>query len=123
MRLNIEEPGRLDEVFAALAHPHRRELVRRLAGGDETPVGVLAEHFDVSLNQVSKHLKILERAGLVRRRREGREHRIRLDPRPLAEAGSWINAYRVFWNDALEELADFLDEAAPTDTSSTEGAA
>lgn len=116
------EPERLDDVFAALAHPHRRALVQRLAAGEEAPVGVLAEEFDVSLNQVSKHLKILERAGLVKRRREGREHRIRLDPRPLAEAGSWIEAYRVFWEDALEGLADFLDEAAHTDTTAGEGA-
>ena len=121
MRLNIREPERLDEVFAALAHPHRRELVRRLARGDESPVGELAEHFEVSLNQVSKHLKILERAGMVRRRREGREHRIRLDPRPLAEAASWIEAYRTFWTDALDGLADFLDETASSDTSTGEG--
>lgn len=113
MKLNIERGEGLDEIFHALSHPHRRELLARMARHGETTVGDLAEGFEVSLNQVSKHLKTLERAGLLRRRRVGREHRCSLDPVPLARAQSWLERYRGFWEDALDGLARYLDERHP----------
>lgn len=79
----------LDQTFAALADPTRRAIVRRLARGEAT-VGELAGPFDMSLPAVSKHLKVLEGAGLVARRREGRLHHLRLVPRPLEAASRWI---------------------------------
>lgn len=103
----------LDDVFAALAHPARRELIRRMARAGEATVGDLAAGFDVSLNQVSKHLKILERAGLLRRRRVGREHRCRLDPRPLLGARTWLEAYETFWGESLEALERYLETTHP----------
>jgi DNA-binding transcriptional ArsR family regulator len=97
---------RLDRVYGAIADPTRRAIVAALAGG-EVRVGDLAERFPMTFNAVSKHVKVLERAGLVRRRVTGREHRLRLDPRPLREAAGWLEHYREFWDlrlDALEAL-------------------
>lgn len=108
MKLNILE-SELDEVFAALAHPDRRELIRRLARHGEATVGELAEGFDVSLNQVSKHLKTLEAAGLLQRRKVGREHRCSLEAAPMARARSWLEHYEQFWRSALDNLAQHLD--------------
>lgn len=107
MKLNVSN-RRLDLVFAALAHPDRRALLERLAREGEARVTGLAEGFDVSLNQVSKHLKTLEKAGLVRRRKEGREHRLSVDLRALMGARSWIEAYRRFWEGSLEGLDTYL---------------
>lgn len=111
----------LDRVFAALAHPHRRALLERLAAEGEARVTRLAEGFDVSLNQVSKHLKTLEEAGLVRRRKEGREHRLSVDLRTLMGARSWIEAYRRFWEDSLESLNAYLDSTPPTPEQEEDG--
>lgn len=96
----------LDRVYGAIADPTRRAILARLAAGDEN-VGGLAGHFPMSFNAVSKHVKVLERAGLVRRRVQGREHVLRLEPRPLREASRWLEHYRTFWDarlDALEEM-------------------
>jgi DNA-binding transcriptional ArsR family regulator len=96
----------LDRVFHALADPTRRALLTRLSRGDAT-VGELAEPFATSLPAISKHLKVLEQAGLLSRDVRGREHHCRLVPGPLRTAGEWIGYYRRFWNerlDALEEL-------------------
>lgn len=112
MKLNDE---RLDAVFSALGHPHRRALVDRLSRRGECTVGELAEGFDVSLNQVSKHLKTLEAAGLLRRRRVGREHRCSLRAAPLARARTWLEHYERFWRDSLEGLARHLDDRSDTD--------
>jgi DNA-binding transcriptional ArsR family regulator len=108
MKLNNAEND-LDAVFIALAHPTRRELLQRMAERGESRVTELADGFDVSLNQISKHLKILERAGLMRRRREGREHRCAADLRTLLGAHSWIEAYTTFWRESLEGLDAWLD--------------
>ncbi len=108
MKLNIS-PDRLDAVFTALAHPDRRALIERMASGGEQRVTELAEGFDVSLNQVSKHLKILERAGILVRRREGREHRCSVDLRALMGARSWLEAYEALWRDSLAGLERYLD--------------
>ena len=98
--------ARLDRVYGAIADPTRRAIVAALADG-EVRVGDLAARFPMTFNAVSKHVKVLERAGLVRRRIEGREHRLRLDPRPLREAAGWLEHYREFWElrlDALEAM-------------------
>jgi DNA-binding transcriptional ArsR family regulator len=97
---------RLNRVYAAIADPTRRAILAVLAGG-EVNVGSLAGRFPISFNGVSKHVKVLERAGLVRRRVRGREHWLRLRPEPLREATGWLEHYRAFWDarlDALEAL-------------------
>ncbi|HKU61344.1 MAG TPA: metalloregulator ArsR/SmtB family transcription factor [Gemmatimonadales bacterium] len=97
----------LDQVYGAIADPTRREILGVLAEG-ETNVGDLAERFPISLNGVSKHVKVLERAGLVERTVLGREHRLRLNPEPLREATMWLEHYRTFWEDRLGALEAFL---------------
>jgi DNA-binding transcriptional ArsR family regulator len=109
--LNIEPQRRspqvvLDQVYAAIADPTRRAILGVLAGG-EVKVGTLAARFPISFNGVSKHVKVLERAGLVTRRVRGREHWLRLKPAPLRQAARWLDHYRAFWDarlDALEAL-------------------
>jgi len=110
MRLNTsgEAAGGsgLDLVYGAIADPTRRAILGALARG-EAKVGTLAERFPISFNGVSKHVKVLERAGLLHRTVRGREHWLRLRPEPLREAARWLSHYRAFWNvrlDALEAL-------------------
>ena len=98
---------RLNRVYAAIADPTRRAILAVLAEGGERNVGSLAGRFPISFNAVSKHVKVLERAGLVRRRVRGREHWLRLRPEPLREATRWLEHYRDFLDarlDALEAL-------------------
>jgi DNA-binding transcriptional ArsR family regulator len=105
---------RLDKTLSALAHPARRAILQRLSLG-EVRVTALARPFAMSLNAVSKHIQVLERAHLVRRRRLGREHLLSLNPEPLDEAASWIAAQRVIWTkrlDALEYLLRVEDRIA-----------
>jgi len=97
----------LDDVYSALADGSRRAIVERLAGGPAR-VTDLAADFPVSLNAVSKHLKVLERAGLVRRQVRGREHWLALEPKPLKEAWSWMGLYRHFWESRLDSLDAYL---------------
>ena len=97
----------LDFAFAALSDPTRRRIVARLARS-EARVTDLAGPFDMSLNAVSKHLKVLERAGLVRRRRAGREHYLALRAAPLREVARWTSQYERFWNRRLDALGEFL---------------
>jgi DNA-binding transcriptional ArsR family regulator len=99
----------LDRAFAALSDPTRRAIVGRLARGPAR-VTDIAQRFPVSLNAVSKHLKVLEGAGLVRRRRAGREHHLELRPAPLREIARWTSHYQRFWNQKLEALGAFLEE-------------
>src|SRR5277367_4712139 len=98
----------LDATFGALADPTRRAILARLARGEAT-VTELAAPFDVSLPAVSKHLRVLESAGLLRREIDGRIHRCRLAPRPMKDAAAWIETYRVFWEAQLEALANYLE--------------
>jgi DNA-binding transcriptional ArsR family regulator len=100
---------RLSEVFGALADPTRRAILARLALG-ETSVGELAEPFEMSLPAVSKHLGVLETAGLVQREKQGRVRRCQLDGRPLEAAAGWIADYRQFWEARLDSLARYLEE-------------
>jgi DNA-binding transcriptional ArsR family regulator len=99
----------LDHAFAALSDPTRRAIVSRLARGPARVTDV-AERFPISLNAVSKHLKVLERAGLLRRRRSGREHHLELRAGPLREVARWTSRYERFWNDKLDALETFLEE-------------
>ena len=93
--MNIEAERRLDDTLLALANPTRRAILARLAAGDAR-VTEIAEPFGMSLNAVSKHLKTLERAGLIHRTIAGREHRFSFDGEPLGEATAWIDATRSF---------------------------
>jgi DNA-binding transcriptional ArsR family regulator len=104
----------LDHTMLALADPTRRAILQRLSRG-EARVTELARPFALSLNAVSKHIRILERARLVRRRRAGREHLLSFNPEPLDHAAAWIEAQRAFWNarlDALDALLEAEDRAA-----------
>ena len=98
----------LDRVFSALADPTRRAILRRLVRRPAT-INELARPFSVSLNAISKHVMVLERAGLVRRQIKGREHHCRIEPRPLREANSWLERYRPFWETRLDALAIYVD--------------
>ena len=108
----------LDDTLLALADPTRRAILQRLARG-EARVTELAQPFAMSLNAVSKHIRMLERARLVRRRRAGREHLLSLNPEPLDAAAEWMNAQRALWTarlDALDEMLRAEDRAAsPSD--------
>jgi len=107
----------LTATFAALADPTRRAILARLALG-ETSVTELAKPFDMSMPAVSKHLKVLERAGLIVRGREAQWRPCRLEAAPLQQAASWIEDYRRFWSahvDALERHLDRMAQAAPED--------
>jgi DNA-binding transcriptional ArsR family regulator len=97
----------LNQVYGAIADPTRRAILGILAEG-EINVGGLAERFPISLNGVSKHVKVLERAGLVERTVQGREHRLRLNAEPLLDASMWLEHYREFWGTRLGALEAFL---------------
>ncbi|HET7842868.1 MAG TPA: metalloregulator ArsR/SmtB family transcription factor [Xanthomonadales bacterium] len=99
----------LDLAFAALADPTRRAIVQRLTRG-HARVTDLAGPFDMSLNAVSKHLKVLERAGLVRRERAGREHYLTLRAAPLRDVARWAGRFEKFWSDKLDALAAHLED-------------
>lgn len=97
----------LDQTFAALSDATRRDILSRLALGDATVTG-LAEPYEISLNAVSKHLIVLENAGLISRSVEGRVHRISLNPGPLRDTSEWLELYRGFWEERLDALEQFL---------------
>ncbi len=101
----------LDAVFHALSSEPRRALLGELAGGERT-VGDLASPFEISLAAVSKHLKVLEGAGLVERRLQGRTTVCRLRAEPLAEVRDWVGFYETFWTTRLDRLAAVLEEEA-----------
>jgi DNA-binding transcriptional ArsR family regulator len=100
---------RLDRTFAALADPTRRAILTRLAAG-EASVTELAEPFAISLPAVSKHLKVLERAGLIARGRERQWRPARLDAGPLKEVAEWAERYRRFWEESYDRLDEYLEE-------------
>jgi len=104
-----EYSNRLDDVFSALAHPTRRKMLELLASKDWC-VTELAEEFPGSLNVASKHVKSLERAGLVSRKCQGRVHHLKMNPAPLAGASEFINRYRKRWERQLDRLATYMDE-------------
>ena len=100
---------RLSATFSALADPTRRAILARLASG-EASVTELAEPFDMSLPAVTKHLKVLERAGLITRGREAQWRPCRLKAEPLREAADWIEHYRIFWEQSLDRLDAYLQQ-------------
>jgi len=105
--------GRLDATFNALADPTRRAIIARLASG-EASVTELAEPFAMTQPAISKHLKVLERAGLISRDRDAQRRPSRLVPKPLAEANRWLEHYRQFWETSFQRLDDVLDELQAT---------
>jgi DNA-binding transcriptional ArsR family regulator len=102
----------LDEVFAALADPTRRAILARLAAKDAT-VNELVAPFSLSQPAISKHLKVLERAGLVSRSRDAQFRPVRLNAAPLADAAAWLGGYRRFWAESFDRLDEFLDGRQP----------
>ncbi|WP_166864145.1 helix-turn-helix transcriptional regulator [Salinibacterium sp. ZJ70] len=109
----IEDSETLDRVFSALADPTRRALLARLAQG-QTTVGELAEPFDITFAAVSKHVRVLEQAGLVTRSREGQYRPARLEGRPLRIAATWIGGYAQFWSDSLDAMGARLGRVQST---------
>ncbi len=105
----------LDATFAALSDPTRRAILARLAHGQAT-VSELAAPFPFSLPAVSKHLRVLESAGLLKREIDGRVHRCRLAPEPMKTVAQWIEHYRVFWEKQFNALAQFLESTAEENT-------
>src|SRR5690349_5016788 len=104
--------ARLDAVFSALADPTRRAILARLAQG-EASVAELSEPFAMSQPAISKHLKVLEAAGLVASGREAQRRPRKLEPKPLAEATAWLETYRQFWEERLQRLDELLGSLEP----------
>jgi len=102
-------PDVLNRTFAALADPTRRRILAHLAHGDRC-VTDLARPHRMSLPAVSKHLRVLENAGLIRRKRYGRVHELKLEALPMKKAAQWIEEYRRFWEGSLDRLADYLEK-------------
>ncbi len=98
----------LTAAFSALADPTRRAVLERLSEGEAT-VSELAQPLQMSLPAVSRHLKVLEQAGLLRRRRDGRQHIISLDAGPMSEVNEWLDHYRKFWEGNFDRLAEYLE--------------
>lgn len=102
-------PDPLNQTFSALADPTRRAILLSLSSGEKT-VGDLAEPFEISLPAVSKHIKVLEEAGLLKRRHEGRIHHLSLSPDPMRGAAEWLDLYKSFWTSKLDQLETLFDE-------------
>ena len=98
---------RLSTIFAALANPTRRAILARLARGQAT-VGELAEPFDMSLPAMTKHLKVLQRAGLITQTRQAQWRPCRLEAAPLRDVSNWVEQYRQFWEDSIDSLQGYL---------------
>jgi DNA-binding transcriptional ArsR family regulator len=109
----VEDPVRMDAVFHALANGSRRDMLARLAEGELT-VGELAGPLTISLAAASKHIQVLERAGLVGRTVDGRRHVCRLETAPLASASAWIDFYQRYWEERLETLEALLRDDTDT---------
>src|SRR3954464_8795209 len=103
---------RLDSVFNALCDPTRRAILARLTDTEARVTDIAAE-FPISLNSISKHIRMLERAGLVRRSIAGREHLLSLEAAPLADAATWIEHYRRFWEGRLAALEKYVTKSQP----------
>lgn len=108
----VDQNHALDTVFQALADPTRRAMLARLAAAEHS-VGELAAPFAMSLAAASKHIRALERAGLVARTVTGRTHRVRLDPAPLQQADAWLRRYEAFWTQRLDRLEALLEAEQP----------
>lgn len=113
----MQAQDHLSQTFAALADPTRRAILERLAKGEST-VGDLAAPFEISLPAISRHLKVLERASLIRRQVDAQWRLCRIDPKGLRRAVDWIEVYRPFWEQGLDSLARYLDEQTEKETKS-----
>jgi DNA-binding transcriptional ArsR family regulator len=113
------EPDPLSATFMALADPTRRAILARLARG-ETSVTELAQPFDMSLPAISKHLKVLERAGLITRGRDAQWRPCQLAAEPLREVATWVEQYRRFWEGSFDRLEDYLKELQANEQSTNE---
>jgi DNA-binding transcriptional ArsR family regulator len=105
--MNIVE--QLSDVLGAVSHPTRRAIIKRLASGPARFLDI-AEPFDVALNAITKHLKLLERAGLIEREKRGREVFISLRPRALRPVADWVHEYERFWNERLDEFEGYFKQ-------------
>ena len=105
------DDGQLDGIFGALSDSTRRKIIEKLAKEDLI-VTQIASDFDISLPAVSKHIKVLERAGLVKRIKDGKLHNISYNKDAVKTAWSWIDQYREFWEKSLDSLSEFLDKKA-----------
>jgi len=114
------QPDTLSQTFAALADPTRRAILARLAQGEAT-VTELAQPFDMSLPGVSKHLKVLQHAGLVIQGRDAQWRPCRLEPEPLRDVAGWLEQYRRVWEERLERLDAFLRELQAADAATDDG--
>lgn len=122
VKSNPQAAAQMDRTFAALADPTRRAILARLAEDDGVRVTELAAPFAdaMSLPAVSKHLRVLKRAGLLKQEKDGRVRRCFLQAGPMREADAWLSYYRKFWGDRLDALADYLEsEATPHPPSKT----
>ncbi len=117
--MTLPAPDRFDAVFAALSDPTRRAIVRRLAEG-EANVQELAEPFPISLPAISRHLKVLEHAGLISRGRDGQRRPCRLQPEPLVEIAAWAEHTRAAWEQRLDRLEAHLRRTAEQSQTPTE---
>jgi DNA-binding transcriptional ArsR family regulator len=115
-----QSPAQLDALFHALADRTRRAMIARLAEGERS-VGDLAQPFQMSLAGASKHVRVLERAGLVRRSVQGRTHICRLEARRLAEADAWLRRYERFWTGRLDALASLLEADSDAEATASAG--
>ncbi|WP_419875763.1 ArsR/SmtB family transcription factor [Candidatus Pristimantibacillus sp. PTI5] len=113
----MAEPAPKHDVFQAIADPTRRKLLH-LLGDEELPVTVISSHFTMSRTAVSKHLRVLADAGLVKDRKVGRETRYRLDPEPLLELKRWLAYYERYWENKLSALKRFVENDDPSDADS-----
>src|SRR5512134_2899798 len=116
------QPDHLSTTFAALADPTRRAILARLAAG-EASVGELAAPFAMSLPAISKHLRVLERAQLIRRRKDAQWRRCALRPASLRAAADWLGQYERFWTESLDRLAEHLNNPEPEDDADDHGRA
>ena len=101
---------RLTDVLTAISHPSRRAIIGKLAESGPTRFTDVAKPFDVALNAVTKHLKLLERAGLIKREKQGREVLISLRPEPLRLVAGWVHEYERFWNTQLDQFQQYFKE-------------
>jgi DNA-binding transcriptional ArsR family regulator len=99
----------LSNVLTAISHPTRRAIIGRLANGPARFLDI-AEPFDTALNAVTKHLKLLDRAGLIKRRKQGREVYISFQAEPLRQVATWVHEYEVFWNEHLDQFEKFFKD-------------
>jgi DNA-binding transcriptional ArsR family regulator len=120
MAATVMTPDRLSSTFAALADSTRRAILARLASG-EVSVTELAKPFEMSLPAVSKHLKVLERAGLIARGRDAQWRPCRLSAGPLRDVADWVDHYRRFWTESFDRLDDYLREVQKQDVQKKEG--